>query len=65
MFDRFKCNMSGASVRLDGNDQLHRDLFVVRIVERGSGNVPEHLQNRGEFAAKLKRRCFGLLLQTR
>jgi len=38
MFERFKCNMSRASVRLDGNDQLHRDLLVEQIVERGSGN---------------------------
>ena len=38
MFDRFKCNMSGASVRLDGNDRLHRDLLLEQIVERGSEN---------------------------
>jgi hypothetical protein len=42
MIDRFKCNMSGASLRLDGSDQLRRDLFLARIVERSSGNVLEH-----------------------
>ena len=65
MFDRFKCNMSGASVRLDGNDRLHCDLSLKQIVGRSSGNILKHQQNRGVFARGPKRRCFGLFLQTR
>jgi len=40
--DRFKCNMSGDSIRLDGNDRLRRDLLLARIVEHSSDNIPEH-----------------------
>ena len=65
MIDRFKCNMSGGSIRLDGNDRLRRDLPLDRIVERSNGNIPEHQQNGGDFARSLKRPCFGLFLQTR
>jgi len=65
MFDRFKCNMSGPSVRLDGNDQPRRVLLLARIVERGSGNNPEHQQNCSEFGTRRKSRGIGVFLQTR
>ena len=65
MIDRFRCDMSNASVRLDGNDRLHLDLLLTRIVGRSSGNNPEHQQNRGDFTRGPEPRCFGLFLQTR
>jgi len=65
MFDRFKCNMSNDSLRLDGNDQLRRDLLLARIVARSSGNIPEQQQTRCESAGDLKRLGFWLFLQTR
>ena len=52
--------MSAASVRLDRNDQLHRDLLLQRIVERNSGNNPEHPQDCAELAGIQKRRVFGV-----
>ena len=60
MSDRFKCHMSGASVRLDGNDQLRRDLLLARVVVRSNGNVLKHQHDRGVFARGPKRRRFGL-----
>jgi len=42
MPDRFKCIMSGVSLRLEGNDQLPRVLLLARIVKRGSGNNLEY-----------------------
>lgn len=65
MLDRFKCNMSGPSVRLDGNDRLHRDLSLKLIVQRSSGNILRHQQNSGDFTRGPNRRCIGLFLQTR
>jgi len=65
MIERFKCNMSGASLRLDGNDRLRRDLLLARIVEHGSGKVPEHQQDCGDIARGLKPPCFRLFLQIR
>ena len=65
MFDRFKCNMSGVSLRLDGNDQLHRVLLLTRIVERGSGSNPGYQQNRSDFGMGRKPPTFGLFLQIR
>jgi hypothetical protein len=50
MIDRFRYDMSSASVRLDGIDRLHLDLLLARTVGRSSGNIPEHQQNHGEFA---------------
>jgi hypothetical protein len=65
MFDRFKCTMSGASLRLDGSDQLRRDSLSARIVERSSGNIPQHQPIHGDFERTPKPRCFELFLQTR
>jgi hypothetical protein len=65
MIDRFKCNMSEASIRLDGNDQPRCDLLLVRIVERGSGNIHKQQPNRGDVERGRKCGFFGLFLQTR
>ena len=56
MFDRFKCNISDASVRLDGNDQPRRDLPVARRVERSSGNIPRPQPDKQDFSPSMKQR---------
>jgi len=65
MLKRFRCDMSSASVRLDGIDRLHLDLLLARVVGRSTGNIPEHQQHCGSFARGSEPRCFGLFLQTR
>jgi hypothetical protein len=57
--------MSRASMRLDFNDRLHCDLVAERIVERGSGNIFRHQQNRGCFVGPSIMVVLGLFLRPR